>query len=77
MILCKYDGLLVSENVEIVLRNEVEKWFELKRVDYNTEDASWWISLEGSAWKLVLVWALSSSQFVKAAFNNVKSYLKD
>jgi hypothetical protein len=72
------DALVISENGEKVLRNEIGKYFELKEESIGAPD----IYLGGKMNKVTLdngveAWSFSSSQYVKAAVDNVESYLKE
>ena len=72
------DVLIISENGEAVLREEIGKYFVLKEKSIGPPD----IYLGGKMRKLELdngvkTWAFGSTQYVKAAVNNVKLYLKD
>ena len=65
---CTDDTLVASENSESVLRDEVSKYFELKQESIGPPKTH----LGGSAGKVILgngvdAWALSSSQYVRAA----------
>ena len=69
------DALVVSEG-EAVLRNEIGKYFELKESSIGPPN----IYLGGKMRKVTLdngveAWAFGSSQYVKAAVENVKDYL--
>jgi hypothetical protein len=70
------DALVLSENAESVLRNELGRYFILKEESIGPPK----IYLGGSVRKVQLdngveCWAYSSSQYVRAAVNNVEEYL--
>ena len=72
------DALVLSKNAEIILINEIGKYFEIK------EETIWKPKtyFSGYAKKAVLenlveTWALSSSQCVKCFVNKVEIYLKE
>ena len=70
------DALVVSKNAESILRNELERYFELKEESIGPPDHY----LGGKVRKVqlengVYAWALSSSQYVQTAVNNVEAYL--
>ena len=71
------DALVVSENAESILRDELGKYFELKQESIGPPK----LYLGGSVRKVTLdngvdAWAFSSSQYVKAAVQNVEDRLK-
>ena len=71
------DVLVISENAESILRKNLGRYFELKESSIGPTD----IYLGGRVRKVdldngVKVWALGSSQYVRAAVKNVKSYLE-
>jgi hypothetical protein len=71
------DALCVSENAENVLRNELGGYFPLKE---GSSIGPPKIYLGGHARKVQLkngveCWAFGSSQYVKAAVDNVETYL--
>ena len=71
------DCLVISENAERVLRDEIGKYWELKEESIGPPS----IYLGGSMRQVELetgtkVWAFGSTQYVKAAVENVESYLK-
>ena len=70
------DALVVSENVESILRNELGRNFELKEESISPPDHY----LGGKVRKVqlengVYAWAFSSSQYVQTAVKNVEAYL--
>jgi hypothetical protein len=70
------DALCVSENAEHVLRNELGRYFPLKEGSIGEPN----IYLGGHVRKVQLengveCWAFGSSQYVRAAVNNVETYL--
>ena len=72
------DALVISENGEKVLRDEIGKYFELKEESIGSPS----IYLGGKMRKVTLdngveAWSFGSSQYVKAAVDNVESYLKE
>ena len=71
------DALVVSENEESILRNELDRYFELKEESIGPPDHY----LGGKVRKVLLengvnAWAFSSSQYVQTAVKNVEEYLK-
>ena len=76
VLLCTDDVLVISENAENVLRNEIGKYFELKEDSIGPPK----IYLGGHCRKVTLengvqAWAFGSSQYVKAAVENVRDFL--
>jgi hypothetical protein len=70
------DALVISEQPEKVLRMELGRYFELKEESIGPPK----IYLGGSVRKVVLengveAWAFSSSQYVRAAVDNIESYV--
>ena len=70
------DTLVISENAENILRNEIGRYFELKKESIGPPT----IYLGGHLSKVhldngVKAWAFSSSQYVQAAVKNVEEYL--
>ena len=70
------DTLVISENAESILRNEIGRYFELKQESVGPPT----LYLGGRLRKVqldngVYAWAFSSSQYVRAAVNNVEDYL--
>ena len=70
------DALVVSENAEFILRNELERYFELKEESIGPQDHY----LGGKVRKVQLengvnAWAFSSSQYAQTAVKNVEAYL--
>ena len=70
------DALVVSENAELILRNELGRYFELKEESIGPPDHY----LGGKVRKVqlengVYAWAFSSSQYVQTAVKNVEAYL--
>ena len=72
------DCLVISENGEKFLRNEIGKYFSLKKTSIVPPEVY-------LGRKIILVelsngakaWAFRSSQYVQEAVQNVKSYLKE
>ena len=72
------DCLVVSKNGEKVFRNEIGKYFTLKETSIGPPK----VYLGGKMSLVELAngsktWALSSSQYVQEAVQNVESYLKE
>ena len=72
------DVLMISENAEKVLREEIGKYFELKKESIGTPT----IYLGGRCREVKLAndataWGFSSSQYVQAAVKNVQTYLEE
>ena len=72
------DVLVVSEDAEVVLRTQIGKYFTLKKESIGMPD----IYLGGKVSKVQLengavAYSFSSSQYVKAAVENMESYLKE
>ena len=70
------DALCISENAESVLQNELGRYFPLKEGSIGSPK----IYLGGRVRKVQLkkgveYWAFGSSQYVRAAVNNVEAYL--
>ena len=70
------DTLVVSENAESILRNEIGRYFELKKESIGPPS----LYLGGKLRKIQLdngvnAWAFGCSQYVSEAVKNVKSYL--
>ena len=70
------DTLVVSENAESILRNEIGRYFELKKESIGPPS----LYLGGKLRKIQLdngvnAWAFGCSQYVREAVKNVKSYL--
>lgn len=70
------DTLFLSDNAEAVLRNELGRYFELKKESIGPPK----IYLGGHTRKVQLengveCWAFGSSQYVRAAIDNVEKYL--
>ena len=70
------DALVVSENVESILRNELGRYFEQKEESIGPPDHY----LGGKVRKVQLenglyAWEFSSSQYVQTAVKNVEAYL--
>ena len=72
------DVLVMSENAEDVLRKEIGRYFTLKKESIGEPD----VYLGGKVSRVeldngVLAYSFSSSQYVKAAIDNVEAYLKE
>jgi hypothetical protein len=70
------DTLVISENAESILRNEIGRYFELKKESIGPPS----LYLGGHLRKVELengvkAWGFSSSQYVQAAVKNVEEYL--
>ena len=70
------DTLVISENAEPILRNEIGRYFELKKESIGPPT----LYLGGRLSKVQLengvdAWAFSSSQYVQAAVKNVEDFL--
>ena len=70
------DALVVSENAESILRNELERYFEIEGESIGPHDHY----LGGKVRKVQLengvnAWAFNSSQYVQKAVKNVEAYL--
>ena len=70
------DALVISDNAEAILKNEIGKYFELKKESVGPPT----IYLGGRLSKVQLengvnAWAFSSSQYAQAAVKNVEEYL--
>ena len=70
------DALVISQNAEVVLREQLGRYFELKEESIGPPK----IYLGGHVRKVELdngvsCWAFSSSQYVHAAVKNVREYV--
>lgn len=69
---------MISEDAEEVLRTQIGKYFTLKKKSIRMPD----VYLGGKVSEVMLengaqAYTFSSSQYVKAAIDNVESYLKE
>ena len=70
------DALVISENAESILRNEIGRYFELKKESIGPPKLYLgghlsYVQLENGVW----AWAYSSSQYVRAAVKNVEDWV--
>ena len=77
VLLCTDDALVISENPENVLRNEMDKHFELKEESIGAPK----MHLGGCMRKVVTesgmeAWSFSSSQCMQSAFKNVRECME-
>ena len=71
------DALVIDESPEDILRNQLGRYFELKEESIGPPKIYLGgkvskVQLENDAW----AWSFSSTQYVKAAVNNLKNYLE-
>ena len=70
------DTLVISKNVESILRNELGKYIELKaRVKWSTKDLSRWIHEKVALENRAKASAFGSSQYVRNAVINVEKHI--